>query len=89
MLDTSRNYYGVEDILRTIGAMSANKLNVFHWHITDSHSFPLLLPSEPGLAGKGSYGPQMQYSPEDVKKIVEFGLEHGVRVLPEIDSPGE
>lgn len=89
MLDTSRNYYGVEDILRTIGAMSANKLNVFHWHITDSHSFPLLLPSEPDLAGKGSYGPQMQYSPEDVKKIVEFGLEHGVRVLPEIDSPGE
>lgn len=88
MLDTSRNYYGVEDILRTIGAMSANKLNVFHWHITDSHSFPLLLPSEPGLAGKGSYGPQMQYSPADVKKIVEFGLEHGVRVLPEIDSPG-
>ncbi|CBI18664.3 unnamed protein product, partial [Vitis vinifera] len=68
--------------------MSANKLNVFHWHITDSHSFPLLLPSEPDLAGKGSYGPQMQYSPEDVKKIVEFGLEHGVRVLPEIDSPG-
>ena len=89
MLDTSRNYYGVEDILRTIGAMSANKLNVFHWHITDSHSFPLLLPSEPDLAGKGSYGPQMQYSPADVKKIVEFGLEHGVRVLPEIDSPGE
>ncbi|OMO50164.1 hypothetical protein COLO4_38208 [Corchorus olitorius] len=27
MLDTSRNYYEVEDILRTIEAMSANKLN--------------------------------------------------------------
>ncbi|OVA19587.1 Glycoside hydrolase family 20 [Macleaya cordata] len=88
MLDTSRNYYGVEDIVRTIEAMGANKLNVFHWHITDSHSFPLVLPSEPELAGKGSYGPEMQYSPADVERIVEIGFQHGVRVLPEIDMPG-
>ncbi|KAF5188184.1 Beta-hexosaminidase [Thalictrum thalictroides] len=87
-LDTSRNYYGVEHILRTIQAMSFNKLNVFHWHVVDSHSFPLVLPSEPELAGKGSYGPEMQYSLADVKRIVEFGFEHGVRVMPEIDSPG-
>lgn len=88
MLDTSRNYYGVDDILRTIKAMSFNKMNIFHWHITDSHSFPLVLPSEPDLAAKWSYGHDMQYSPDDVKKIVEFGLTYGVRVLPEIDSPG-
>ncbi|KAH7544785.1 hypothetical protein FEM48_Zijuj01G0023100 [Ziziphus jujuba var. spinosa] len=88
MLDTSRNFYGVDDILRTIKAMSQNKLNVFHWHITDSHSFPLVVPSEPELAAKGSYGSEMQYSPADVNRIVRFGFEHGVRVLPEIDSPG-
>lgn len=88
MLDTARNFYPVEDILRTIGAMSANKLNVFHWHITDSQSFPLVLPSEPDLAGKGSYGAGMHYSPADVARIVEFGFQHGVRVIPEIDSPG-
>ncbi|KAJ4971025.1 hypothetical protein NE237_004124 [Protea cynaroides] len=88
LLDTARNYYAVSDILRTIKTMSANKLNVFHWHITDSQSFPLVLPSEPELAQKGSYGLAMQYSPEDVKMIVEFGLEHGVRVMPEIDAPG-
>lgn len=88
LLDTSRNYFGVEDLLRLIGAMSANKLNVFHWHITDSQSFPLALKSEPELAGKGSYGSDMQYSTEDVKRIVEFGLEHGVRVVPEVDMPG-
>ncbi|KAL0010807.1 hypothetical protein SO802_005915 [Lithocarpus litseifolius] len=53
LLDTSRDYYPVENILRTIGAISVNKMNVFHWHITDSHSFPLLVPSEPDLATKG------------------------------------
>ncbi|GAA0166058.1 glycosidase [Lithospermum erythrorhizon] len=89
VLDTSRNYYGVEHLLRLIRAMSMNKMNVFHWHITDSHSFPLILPSEPELAGRGAYGEDMKYSVEDVKKIVHFGMEHGVRVLPEIDMPGE
>ncbi|KAK9049233.1 hypothetical protein SSX86_031799 [Deinandra increscens subsp. villosa] len=88
LLDTSRNYFGVEDLMRLIGAMSANKLNVFHWHITDSQSFPLVLKSEPELTLKGSYGPDMQYSAEDVKRVVEFGMEHGVRIIPEIDMPG-
>lgn len=88
MLDTSRNYYPVKDVLRTVEAMAMNKVNVFHWHVTDSHSFPLVLPSEPVLAEKGAYGPHMVYTPEDVKTVVEFGLDRGVRVLPEIDSPG-
>ncbi|XP_076935454.1 beta-hexosaminidase 2-like [Bidens hawaiensis] len=88
MLDTGRNYYPVEDLIRLIGSMSANKLNVFHWHLTDSQSFPLVLESEPGLAGNGSYGSGMEYSREDVERVVEFGLEHGVRIVPEIDMPG-
>ncbi|CAN1294942.1 Beta-hexosaminidase 2 [Linum perenne] len=87
LLDTARNFYPVEDILRTIEGLSYNKMNVFHWHITDSHSFPLELPSEPQLAEKGSYGHGMRYSVGDVARIVQFGLEHGVRVIPEIDAP--
>ncbi|KAK1282690.1 Beta-hexosaminidase 2 [Acorus calamus] len=88
MLDTSRNYHPVKDLLRTVRAMSANKLNVFHWHVTDSHSFPLVLPSVPGLAEKGSYGPGMRYSPSDVKRVVDYAMGYGVRVVPEIDAPG-
>ncbi|KAL2582057.1 hypothetical protein AAZV13_15G220000 [Glycine max] len=79
MLDTSRNYFPVKDLLRTVEAMSMNKLNVFHWHVTDSQSFPL-----PALAEKGAYSSHMVYSPEDVKRVVEFGLDF----MPEIDSPG-
>ncbi|KAL2330926.1 hypothetical protein Fmac_018507 [Flemingia macrophylla] len=87
LVDTARNYYPVKDLLRTVEAMSMNKLNVFHWHITDAESFPLILPSEPGLAEKGAYESHMVYSPLDVKRVVEFGLDHGVRVIPEIDTP--
>ncbi|KAG0451028.1 hypothetical protein HPP92_026632 [Vanilla planifolia] len=68
--------------------MSYNKMNVLHWHITDSQSFPLLLPSLPDLALKGSYGPQMRYSPDDVRRTVHYAMSYGVRVVPEIDAPG-
>ncbi|XP_040382065.1 beta-hexosaminidase 2 [Oryza brachyantha] len=88
MLDTGRTYFPVADILRTIDAMAANKMNVFHWHITDSQSFPIELPSEPALAEKGSYGEGMRYTVDDVKLIVDFAMSRGVRVVPEIDSPG-
>lgn len=50
MLDTSRNYFPLSAIKRTIDAMGHSKLNVFHWHATDSHSFPLHLPSAPQMA---------------------------------------
>ncbi|KAJ8465591.1 hypothetical protein OPV22_028143 [Ensete ventricosum] len=88
LLDTSRNFYPVRDILRTIRAMSHNKLNVFHWHITDSQSFPLLLPSAPQLALRGSYGPDMRYTPADVRRVLRYAMNRGVRVIPEIDAPG-
>ncbi|KAJ7562234.1 hypothetical protein O6H91_03G060200 [Diphasiastrum complanatum] len=88
LLDTSRNFYAVNDILRTIRALGHNKMNVFHWHITDSQSFPLSLASEPLLAAKGSYGEGFIYSNKDVAKIVRYGRTFGVRVIPEIDAPG-
>ena len=89
LLDTSRNFYPVDAILRTVRAMAHNKMNVFHWHITDSHSFPLRLSKEPELADLGAYGFRETYSREDVAMVVEFGRVRGVRVIPEIDMPGE
>lgn len=50
MLDTARNYLTINDIERTLDGMGASKLNVFHWHATDSQSFPLNLPTVPQMA---------------------------------------
>jgi hypothetical protein len=41
------------------------------------------------LAEKGAYGEDMKYTVEDVKRIIEFAMSRGVRVVPEIDSPGK
>lgn len=87
LLDTSRNYYSVESIERVLDAMSQNKLNTFHWHVTDSNSFPLVLKSLPKMAYYGAHSASQIYTTEDVRHLVEYGRIRGIRVLPELDAP--
>lgn len=87
MLDTARNYFPVDDILRTIDAMSYNKMNVFHWHATDAQSWPLQFKSHPELHETGAYSSNEVYTPEDVQKIIDYAQARGVRVVLEIDMP--
>ncbi|KAJ2552969.1 Glucosamine-6-phosphate isomerase (Glucosamine-6-phosphate deaminase) (GNPDA) (GlcN6P deaminase) [Coemansia sp. RSA 1933] len=88
MLDTSRNYYPVDVIKRTLDAMSYNKVNVFHWHIVDAQSWPVESRKYPELQAKGAYGPDMQYSYADVQAVIQYGKERGIRIIPEFDMPG-
>mmetsp|Transcript_54492 Transcript_54492/g.132264 ORF Transcript_54492/g.132264 Transcript_54492/m.132264 type:complete len:434 (+) Transcript_54492:1109-2410(+) len=88
MVDTARHYLPVDLILDNIDAMAMNKLNVFHWHITDSQSFPLRTKTFPELATKGAYHPKRIYTPENVTYVVEYARRRGIRVIPEIDMPG-
>ncbi|KAJ2942713.1 hypothetical protein O0L34_g2183 [Tuta absoluta] len=87
LLDTSRNYFSVQSIKKTIDAMAAVKLNTFHWHITDSHSFPFVSERRPSLSRLGAYSPKKVYTKQAIRDIVTYGLERGVRVLPEFDAP--
>lgn len=87
LLDTSRNYVDKERILRTIDGMAMSKLNTFHWHITDSQSFPYISRTWPKFAKYGSYTPTKVYTPETIREVVDYALVRGVRVLPEFDAP--
>ncbi|KAF9972447.1 hypothetical protein BGZ73_004429 [Actinomortierella ambigua] len=88
LLDTSRNYYPVKDILRTLDAMAIVKLNVFHWHVLDQQYYPLVSKAFPQLTQYGAEAWDRVYTPEDVASIVKYGEERGIRVLPEFDTPG-
>ena len=70
-----------------IESLSYSKLNVFHWHLTDSQSFPLQLPSLANFSVWGAYSPLMVYTPDDIKELVQFAEDRGVRLLPELDIP--
>ncbi|KAG9046317.1 N-acetyl-glucosamine-6-phosphate deacetylase [Tulasnella sp. UAMH 9824] len=88
LLDTARNFFTKDEIISTIDAMAWSKLNVLHWHVVDSQSFPLQVPAFPELSEKGAYDSKSIYRVEDIKQIVEYAGSHGVDVMVEIDTPG-
>ena len=54
-IDTGRNYFSIASLKRIVDAMSYNKLNVLHWHISEQQSFPLVSERVPELASFGAY----------------------------------
>lgn len=68
--------------------MVYNKLNVFHWHIVDDHSFPYESLTFPELSREGAYAPNMVYTQTRIQEIIEYARLRGIRTLVEFDSPG-
>jgi len=87
LIDTARHYLTVDAIKRTVDAMSYAKLNTLHWHAVDAQSFPIVSESYP-LLTKAAYGAKAVYTHDDIRDIVQYSLERGIRVLPEFDVPG-
>jgi len=87
-LDIARNPFYPEDVLRTIDVMATTKFSRLHVHATDSQSWPLDIPSLPGLAEKGAYHPGLVWTTADLEKIQRYGARKGVSVFVEIDMPG-
>jgi hexosaminidase len=88
MIDTSRHYLPFYMILETIDALMYNKMNVLHWHITDEDSFPLILKGHPEIAQYGAFSPEETYTADQAREVVRYAMVRGVRVVPELDSPG-
>ncbi|XP_059617121.1 chitooligosaccharidolytic beta-N-acetylglucosaminidase [Phlebotomus argentipes] len=87
MLDTARNFIPIRQIRKILDGMASTKLNVFHWHITDSQSFPLETPRVPLMAQWGAYSADAVYHQSDVRSVVRWSRARGIRVILELDAP--
>ncbi|PIN10376.1 Beta-N-acetylhexosaminidase [Handroanthus impetiginosus] len=87
LIDTASHYLPLPVIKKVIDSMTYAKLNVLHWHIVDSQSFPLEIPSYPKL-WDGAYSISERYTTADAAEIVSYAVKRGINVLAEIDVPG-
>jgi hexosaminidase len=87
MVDTGRNFISVNKMKEQIDGLALSKMNILHWHITDSQSWPIAMDSFPDFT-KDAYSPREIYSTDDVADIIAYAKARGVRVIPEIDMPG-
>lgn len=85
-LDVSRHFIPVQEVERTIDAMAAVKLNVFHWHLSDDQGFRIQSKRYPLLTKDGSDG--QFYTQAQAREVVAYARARGVRVIPEFDMPG-
>jgi hexosaminidase len=86
MIDACRHWMPIGVIKRNLDGMAAVKLNVFHWHLSENQGFRVQSKIFPKLTGMGSDG--HFYTQDQVKEIIAYARDRGIRVVPEFDMPG-
>jgi hexosaminidase len=86
MIDSSRHFMPVEMIRRNLDGMAAVKLNVLHWHLVDDQGFRVESEALPRLHELGSDG--LYYTRVQIREIIDYAADRGIRVVPEFDLPG-
>jgi hexosaminidase len=86
MIDTGRHFIPLEILRRNIDGMEAVKMNVFHWHLSENQGFRVESKKFPKLSETGSDG--FYYTQEEIRGLIGYARERGIRVVPEFDVPG-
>ncbi|KQV21617.1 beta-N-acetylhexosaminidase [Rhizobium sp. Root1203] len=103
-LDVARQFYGKAEIKKLLSILAWNKVNRFHWHLSDDEAWRVEIEAYPALTEIGAWrghglavppllgsGPERTggyYTKATVREIVAHAKELGIEVVPEIDVPG-
>ena len=103
-LDVARQFYTGAEVSRLLKLLAWNKLNKFHWHLSEDEAWRLEIDAYPELTEIGAWrghgkalppllgsGPQPTggyYSKQVVRDIVALADSLAITVIPEIDMPG-
>jgi hexosaminidase len=86
MIDVSRHCMPLEAIERNIDGMAAIKLNVLHLHFSDDEGFRVESKRCPKLTQLASDG--LFYTQGQIRELIAYARDRGVRIVPEFDVPG-
>ncbi len=86
MIDACRHFMPVEVVKRNLDGMAAVKLNVLHWHLSEDQGFRVETKTFPKLHELGSDG--RYYTQEQIREVIAYAADRGIRVMPEFDLPG-
>ena len=84
--DTSRHFIEFDVLIRQLDAMASAKMNVFHWHFWDDQGIRIQTESWPRLWSETADG--NYYTKDQVRYLVEYARNLGIRVIPEVSLPG-
>ena len=86
LVDAARHFLPVAVVKRNLDGMAAVKLNVLHWHLSDDQGWRVesrLFPRLQTVAGATGC-----YTQAEVREVVRYAGQRGIRVVPEFDLPG-
>jgi hexosaminidase len=85
LLDVALHFMPVDVIKRTLDGMATVKMNVLHLHLCNDQGFRVeskLFPRLQQVASDGVY-----YTQEEIRNIVRYAGQRGIRVVPEFVVP--
>jgi len=103
-LDVARRFYPKGEIAQFLNILAWNKLNRFHWHLSDDEAWRVEIDAYPSLTEIGAWrgvglpippllGTSGErsggfYSKSDVTELIAHASAMGIEIVPEIDVPG-
>lgn len=82
LLDVARHFFPIGSLMSVVDGLAMLKMNVLHLHLSDDQGFRFPSAAYPKLARTD------HYTREELKALVGYAAERGVRIVPELDMPG-
>ncbi|MBE2212859.1 MAG: beta-N-acetylhexosaminidase [Opitutaceae bacterium] len=104
MLDCGRYYFTPGAIKKLLDLMALQKLNVFHWHLTEDQGWRIEIKKYPRLTSVGAWRAESPmrgdrrrgdrtryggfYTHEEIRDIVNYAAARFITIVPEVEMPG-
>jgi hexosaminidase len=86
LLDVTLHWMPMDVVKRTLDCMASVKMNVLHLHLTEDQMFGIeskVYPRLHELGAEGNY-----YTQEEMREVIAYADQRGIRIVPEFDVPG-